>query len=221
MTDTIATRVSRLVAGSAHALLDRAESLAPEMAMAQNIREIEQVIDEVRSDLGKAEAAKHLAQRQIARLGAEHEELSGKLGFALEQARDDLATAAIARQTDIEDLLPVLQRSLDEQSAHSAELESFIVALNAKRRELSQALQAFQSAQVAVGSSVTGHSDRVARVEGAERAFGDVLARQSGFDLAQGGICRDAGKLHELAEMQRQHRIAERLAAAKAGRETR
>lgn len=221
MTDSISMRVSRLVAGGAHALLDRAESLAPEAAMAQSIREIEQVIDEVRGDLGKAEAGKHLAQRQIAKLKAEYEELSTKVGFAVAQGRDDLATAAIGRQTDIEDLLPVLQRSLEEQSARSAQLESFIIALNAKQRELNQALQSFQEVKTEVVDTAPAWSERVARVEGAERAFGDILARQGSLEMGKGGLCRDAAKLNELAEMQRRHRIAERLAAVKAGQETR
>lgn len=58
--------------------------------------------------IGKAEAAKHLAPSRIARLNSEHEKLTEQIEFAMTQARDDLASAAIARQTDIEDLLPVL-----------------------------------------------------------------------------------------------------------------
>ena len=87
MADSITTRVSRLIAGGAHALLDRAENMAPEASMAQSIREIEQVVDEVRGDLGRAEAAKHLALSQMARLNTEHEALSGQVEAALLSAR--------------------------------------------------------------------------------------------------------------------------------------
>ena len=46
MTDTIASRVTRVIGGSAHALLDAMENAAPEATMAQAIREVEAAIDE-------------------------------------------------------------------------------------------------------------------------------------------------------------------------------
>lgn len=220
MADSIATRVSRIISGSAHALLDKAEDLAPEAVMAQSIREIEQVVGEVRADLGKAEAARHLVLTQIAKLNAEHEQLNERVELAVAQDRDDLASAAIGRQTDIEDLLPVLQKSLDEQTERAKELESFIVALNAKKRELDQALTDYQAtlATQASGASPTGGPDRKARVEEAESSFSRVMARQTGAAGIVSGISSDAAKLKELAEMQRGNRIAERLAAVKATR---
>jgi phage shock protein A len=220
MADSIAIRVSRIISGSAHALLDKAENLAPEAVMAQSIREIEQVVGEVRADLGKAEAAKHLVLTQIAKLNAEHEQLDERVELAVAQQRDDLASAAIGRQTDIEDLLPVLQKSLDEQAERASELESFIVALNAKKRELDQSLADYQAtlAGQASGASPSGGSDRKSRVEEAESSFGRVMARQTGAAGIVSGVNSDAAKLKELAEMQRSNRIAERLAAVKATR---
>lgn len=219
MADTFATRVSRIIAGGAHALLDKAEGLAPEAVMSQAIREVEQVIAEVRVDLGKAEAAKHLVLSQMAKLNAEHEKLIEQIDAALARERDDLAEVAIGRQADIEDLLPVLQKSLDEQSERSKELESYIVALLAKKRELDQLSIDYQAslASPAVAPVAAGGDGRQARAAAAEAAFGRVLARQTGVALP-GGIDSEAGKLKELAEMQRGHRIAERLAALKATR---
>ena len=220
MTDTFATRVARIIAGGAHALLDKAEGLAPAAVMNQAIREIEQVIAEVRVDLGKAEAAKHLVLSQMAKLNTEHEKLGEQIDAALAHERDDLAKAAIGRQTDIEDLLPVLQKSLDEQSERSKELESYIVALLAKKRELDQLLLDYQAslASPAVTPTTGGEGDRQARADAAEAVFSRVLARQTGVALP-GGLDSEASKLKELAEMQRDHRIAERLAAFKATRD--
>ena len=221
MADTVANRVSRIIAGSAHALLDKVENLAPDAMMAQSIREIEQVIAEVRVDLGKAEAAKHLVLSQMAKLNGEHEELSGQVEAAIAQGRDDLASAAIGRQTDIEDLLPVLQKSLDEHTEHGKELESYVVALLAKRRELDQLRTDYQ-ASLASGSpsqSPAEGSDRQSRVEDAESSFGRVLARQTGVANLTSGAATEAAKLKELADMQRGLRIAERLAALKASRD--
>lgn len=221
MADTIAARVSRIIAGGAHALLDKAENVAPDAMMAQSIREIDQVTAEVRVDLGKAEAAKHLVLSQIARLNAEHEKLSEQIDTAVAQARDDLASAAIGRQADIEDLLPVLQKALDEQTERSKELESYVVALLAKKRELDQVLTDYQaslSAQSTTPSPGSG-SNRQARVDDAESSFSRILARQTGTTGIISGTSAEAGKLKELAEMQRSNRIAERLAAIKAAHE--
>ncbi|MDS4029899.1 MAG: PspA/IM30 family protein [Candidatus Contendobacter sp.] len=220
MADTFANRVARIIVGGAHALLDKAEDLAPEATMAQAIREIEQVIVEVRVDLGKAEAAKHLVLSRMAKLNAEHEKLSEQIDTALTLERDDLAKAAIGRQADIEDLLPVLQKALDEHAERGKELESYIVALLAKKRELDQALTDYQASlasQAASPLSGSG-SDRQTRVDDAESSFGRVMARQTGTSGIKPGLNDQAAKLKELADMQRGNRIAERLAALKAAR---
>lgn len=220
MAETIATRVARIIAGGAHALLDKAENLAPDAVMAQSIREVEQVVAEVRVDLGKAEAAKHLVLSQMAKLNGEHEKLAEQIETAVTNNRDDLAAAAIGRQADIEDLLPVLQKSLDEQTERSKELESYVVALLAKKRELDQVLGEYLATKPGQAGTpaAAGSPDRQARVDDAESSFGRVLARQTGAAGVATGMTADAGKLRELAEMQRTNRIAERLAAIKAVR---
>lgn len=220
MAETFATRVSRIIVGGAHALLDKAEDLVPEATMAQAIREIEQVVAEVRVDLGKAEAAKHLVLSRMAKLNAEHEKLGEHIDTALARERDDLAETAIGRQADIEDLLPVLQKSLDEHADRSRELESYIVALLAKKRELEQVLNDYQTSQASqTASPLPGSgSDRQARVDDAESSFGRVLVRQTGVTGLHAGLHNEASQLKELAELQRSNRIAERLVALKLAR---
>ncbi len=220
MAETLANRVSRLIVGSAHALLDKAENLAPEAVMAQSIREVEQVGSELRAELGKAEAGKHLVLSRLARLNGEHEKLAEQIDLAIAQERDDLASAAIARQTDIEDLLPVLQKSLDEQSEHATELESYIVALMAKKRELEQVLADYQASLVNTSATPASGSasERQNRIDDAEQSFARVLARQTGATGLVGGNMAETAKIRELADLQRNQRIAERLAAIKAAR---
>ena len=48
MADTLRMRVGRVIAGSAHALLDRIEDQAPEAIMEQAVREVDIVSDDVR-----------------------------------------------------------------------------------------------------------------------------------------------------------------------------
>lgn len=220
MSESIATRVARIIAGGTHALLDKAENIAPEAVMAQSIRDIEQVVGEVRLDLGKAEAAKHLVAAQIAKLHDEHAQLTGRIEAAISQQRDDLASAAIGRQADIEDYLPVLQKALDEQAGRAKDLASYILALLAKKRELEQVLAECQRHPAGSPDAPpqANATDRQARVDDAEAAFGRVLSRQLGVSGLTGATAEDAAKLKELAQLQRDHRIAERLAAAKLAR---
>ena len=217
MSDTITTRVARIIAGGTHALLDKAEDLAPDAIMAQSIREIEQIIGEIRLDLGKAEAAKHLVTLQITKLQEEHEKLSAQITTAVNQQRDDLAAVAIGRQTDIEDFLPVLQKSLGEQSERGTLLASYITALLAKKRELEQILNNYIATQSEPSktSPQTSISDKQSRLEDAENAFERILTRQLGVSGLQMGGLEDAAKLKELADLKRNNRIAERLAAIK------
>ncbi|UOO76223.1 PspA/IM30 family protein [Neisseria sp. Dent CA1/247] len=219
MSETLARRVGRLVSGGFHAIVDAAENLAPEAIMNESIREIERAVDEVRAELGKVLAQKHLAAKKMADESNRHEALSASLQAAVDAGRDDLAEAGIAEQMDIEARLPVLENTIADCAAQEKELEGFIAALQAKKREMQQQLQEWRAAQQssASSSSNAGGSDlnRVARdAEKSSNAFDRIMNRQnavhSSTDAAQ------LAKLKELEDLSRQNRIAERLAVLKA-----
>jgi phage shock protein A len=219
MTDSIATRVTRIVSGSVHALLDAVENAAPEAVMTQAIREVEQVTDEVRAELGKIEAAKHLVGTQISKLDNENENLHAHIETAIKQGRDELARAGVEKQLNIEDQMPVLQKSLAEQKERGNELEGYITALLAKKREMEQALQEFVSTRApsfAPGSSPAVRGSAHVRVDKANSAFDRVLARQTGVAGLSAGVASDAAKIKELQELHRNQRIDEKLAQLKA-----
>jgi len=219
MTDTIASRVTRVIGGSVHALLDAVENAAPEAIMAQAIREVDQAIDEVRSELGRVEAVKHLATSSLNKLNTQKETLGEQIDIAVSKGDETLARAGIAKQIDIDDQIPVLQRSLQDAMGRGSELEGYIAALLAKKREMESALQDFVAARAtAPGPSGANapSSTTQGKVERAGSAFDRVLARETGLAGATSGINPDAVKLRELQEMARTHRIDERLAALKA-----
>jgi phage shock protein A len=223
MTDTIASRVTRVIGGSVHALLDAVENAAPETAMAQAIREVDQALDEVRAELGRVEAVKHLATSGLNKLNTQNEGLAGQVEIAVAKGDEALARVGIAKQVDIEDQIPVLQRSLHDAIDRSKELEGYIAALLAKKREMEAALQDFISARAAASgvpgsSSSSGSGATQGKIERAGSAFDRVLARQTGIAGATSALDPNASKLHELQELARTHRIDERLAALKAGR---
>ena len=83
MTDSLRTRVSRVIAGGAHALLDKIENAAPVVALEQSVRELEQVTGDVRAELGLILANRHLAQQQHLRLNKEHDTIAMALTTAI------------------------------------------------------------------------------------------------------------------------------------------
>ena len=222
MSETLSRRVGRLVSGGFHALIDAAENLAPEAVMNESIREIERAVDEVRAELGKVLAQKHLAAKKMADESNRHEAIDANLQAAVAAGRDDLAEAGIAEQMDIEARLPVLENTIADCAAQEKELEGFIAALQAKKREMQQQLQDWHAAQQSMGTGKTagGNGSDLNRItrdaEKSGNAFDRVMGRQnsvhSSTDAAQ------LAKLKELEDLSRNNRIAERLAALKAGK---
>lgn len=220
MSETLSRRVGRLVSGGFHALIDAAENLAPEAVMNESIREIERAVDEVRAELGKVLAQKHLAAKKMADESNRHEAIDANLQAAVNAGRDDLAEAGIAEQMDIEARLPILENTIADCAAQEKELEGFIAALQAKKREMQQQLQDWRAAQQSMGTGKTAGGNgsdlnRIARdAEKSGNAFDRVMGRQnsvhSSTDAAQ------LAKLKELEDLSRNNRIAERLAALKA-----
>ena len=222
MSETLSRRVGRLVSGGFHALIDAAENLAPEAVMNESIREIERAVDEVRAELGKVLAQKHLAAKKMADESNRHEAIDANLQAAVDAGRDDLAEAGIAEQMDIEARLPILENTIADCAAQEKELKGFIAALQAKKREMQQQLQDWRAAQQSVGAGKAAGGNgsdlnRIARdAEKSGNAFDRVMGRQnsvhSSTDAAQ------LAKLKELEDLSRNNRIAERLAALKAGK---
>ncbi len=102
MKEKITGRVSRIISGGFNALLDAVENAAPEAVMEQALREIDEAIEEVRNELGKVIADKHMANSRLIQVNGKCEELAEKIERAVEENRDDLAEVAISQQLDIE-----------------------------------------------------------------------------------------------------------------------
>ncbi len=227
MSESLSSRVGRIVSGSVNALMSAVENASPEVVLEQAIHEIEGAVDDVRAELGRELAIKHLASARMMEENRRHEDLSEKIEMAIQEGREDLAEAAIAQQLDIEAQIPVLERTLAECGDREKELEGFIGALQAKRRQMREEHVAFAASRkkaardvaVAATGGTTGQgatSAAAARAEKATSAFDRVLEANSGVPAAAGGHLDTAAKLQELENLARQHRIQERIAATKA-----
>ena len=153
-----------------------------------------------------------------------HEDLSEKIELAVKEERDDLAEAAISQQIDIEAQIPILEATINDCGSNEKELEGYITALQAKKREMKEELRQFRdsmkesiissSASSDAGGEVSSGVERT--VAKAESAFERIAEKATG--VPAGGRTADrqtATKLAELEEIARKNRIQERLAAIK------
>lgn len=219
MTDSLKTRVGRVIAGGMHALIDHLENQVPDAVMEQSVREANAVIDEVRHELGVVSANRHLAQQQHAHLNGQHERLAAQIGQALAQDREDLARAAVARQLDIEAQIPVLETTLADHARQENELQGYVAALLAKKRDMQEALAEFRKSRSGAAAAAPSANPAAQHLDAVTAVFDRLYQRQTGLaGTARGGSPQQAAQLQELDELVRQHKIAERLAQLRAGK---
>lgn len=211
-------------------MLDAVENLAPETVMQEAIREIDSALDDIRTELGRVIANKHLASKRIAEENNKHDALIDQLELALAESRDDLATAVIAKQLDIEAQIPVLERAVIEAAEKEKELEGYILALQAKRREMQEELASYRESRKEMAerldpsdltvSDSSGNS-AAAKVARATSAFERVVEKQTGIQAGRAKPnAEQERQLAELESIARKNRIQERLLVAKTGLKT-
>lgn len=220
MAESLSRRVGRIISGTVNSVVDSVENMTPDVVMEQAIREVDSAIDEVRTELGRVIAARHLASDRLANESKRHEDLSEKIRVALAEGREDLAEAAIAKLMDIEAQIPVIESSISESKERGTELERYVEALKARRREMRDELKAFRAAAEestrSEGDSPSGSTDRAAAaVDRAGDAFERVMSSNIGLSSGDPVDAETAKKLAELDDLARENRIKERLAAFK------
>ncbi|HEY7385196.1 MAG TPA: PspA/IM30 family protein [Beijerinckiaceae bacterium] len=223
MSESMSRRVARLVSGGMNAMVDAFESMAPEAVMEQAIREVDEAIDDIRAELGRIIANKHLATRRLAEKNGRHEELSAQIEIAVANKRDELAETAIAAQLDLEAQFPVLERSITDAAERERELGGYIAALQARKREMQGELQAFRDSRRQPATGLQGAEPAAPAEHGAaisadraRAAFDRVLTRQTGLPASSRGDLSSGVNLQELERLTQQNRVQERLAAVKA-----
>ena len=117
MKNSLFSRISKIISANVNSILDGIENSNPTAVMGQAIDEIESAVDEVRDELAKVVATKHLANKQLIQKNNSLEQLAKNIETALSENREDLAQAAVAEQLDIEDKLPILEKTLHDCQA--------------------------------------------------------------------------------------------------------
>jgi phage shock protein A len=212
MKNTLFRRISKIVSANVNSILDTIENTNPEAVMKQAIQEVEDVIEDVRVELREAVASKYLANKQLLQKNNSLEELAGQIEIALKEDREDLAEAAISKQLDIEDQLPILEKTLHDCQEEEKELEGYLNALKSKVKEMNHDLNMLNAVNDEVESSSSKNSDVEMRVVRAESSFDQVFQTASELKGVNGrtGI-KQEGQLQELEALERQNRIKERM----------
>ena len=220
MSEALTQRVKRLISGSANMFVAAMEDAAPEMVMEEAIREVDKAIDDIRAELGQILTRQYHASQRIAAENQRHEELVEKIRIALKEKREDLAESGVERLLDIEAQIPLLETVLTETRETQEELEGYISALQARRREMQEEFDDFRAAGNGVASKLKAsaastHDDQIhRRVDKASQSFERVMERAGGFRRSGSTMDRKtAAMTAELEELARRNRVSERLAA--------
>jgi len=221
MKERITGRVGRIISGGFNALLDAVENVAPESVLAQALREVDEAIDEVRTELGTTIANKHLANSRLMQVNQKCEDFNEKIELAVKENRDDLAEAAISQQLDIEAQIPILETQISDLSSTEKELEGYIAALQGKKREMKEELRLFKASRneskTSDDISLQKKGNNIeSKVNKAESAFERIIENTTGISTGIAATDRQtAAALNELEDMTRKNRIQERLATIK------
>jgi phage shock protein A len=220
MSESLASRVKRLVSGSANMIVTAVESLAPELVMEEAIREVDKAIDDVRAELGQVMTRQYHATRRLAGENKKHEELSESIKVALNEGREDLAEAGVGKLLDIEAQIPVLEAAIGETREAQAELEGYVAALRGRKSEMKEELREYRASQkeaAANGGDGSGPkgSDTERRVEKASEAFDRAMEIGGGIGGGDAPDRKSAALNAELESLARKNRVSERLAQFK------
>ena len=218
MKEGITSRVGRVIAGGAHKIVDLLENSAPKTVLEEAIREIDGLIYELRSELGKLVAKKHLTISRLKDENSRHQELSSKIELAIREKREDLAEVAIAKQLDIEVQIPILENTIRECTESGKKFEEYITALQAKKRQMQEEFKAYCKSQSEANvirnsgkNSATGINKVDTKVACAESVFDRVLEKNA-FSFCD---MENESQLAELEDLSRKNRIKERLETIK------
>lgn len=220
MSESLLGRVARLVGGTFTTMLDAAENAAPEVVARQAIEEIDAAIDEVRTEIGRKQANRHNANRELSSLNNRAEELTAQIRTALDQGREDLAQSGTHELLGIEDRIPIIEGLVASTQEEEQALSRYLSGLRSKRDEMKKDLDTIrernavnQAGVSSTESAATQGSSLERRVEKASDAVARVKSSVTG--VPGGSENSSSADRAELEELHRKHRIEERLAALK------
>lgn len=218
MAESIFARVNRLLSARIEDSVDAMERTNSDVIMREAIREVDRVIDAVRSDQQEAMTRRLQSAKQHEIIAAKSIELTEKARFALNEGREDLAEAALHRQVDLEGQIERLKQVQANARQEEARLEESLSALHSRKQQMQEALATFMIARSEASIGGDGGFDRQFAVErkvnNAEAAFDRAMTGGGGAGFSR----EDSDAITRVAEidgLQKNKTVADRLAALK------
>lgn len=214
MNDSIASRIGRIIAGTAHSIVSKIEGLSKESVLEQALKELDGALNEVKAELGLVNAQKYQVSKSMTRLNNEHSILDEQVADAYKAGRMDLVESALARQTDIEDQLPALEAQLGRLSEQEKEHSQAITGLVAKRNEIEDELcEAHLASTNHADDELEADGEILRKAEDTKDTVSRVVNRTSGLKRngSFGPSDGESAKLVELANLGRKAKIEAKL----------
>ena len=220
MSETLISRVMRIISGNVEDGVDAIETHQAESVMREAIREIDRTIADVKAEARTANGNRLLARKRQEMTNAKFAELTEKAQIAISENRDDLAEAALSRQLDLEAQIPFLKKAEESCQKTSDELNGFMEALLGRKAEMGAELDTFIEMHktpnfASLGTEAANENKLEMRADNAVEAFDRVLKSSN---AAVGYTTSDRKTVQQLGELNsfiREKRISERLADLK------
>lgn len=215
MKDTLFGRISRIITANLDSLITNLEKQNPDAIMLHAINEVEAIIDDVREELGKVLASKHIATKELAHKSQLHEDLTARIEIALEKGEEELAKAGITEQLDIEAQIPIIEKTITDCVEEENTLNSYIQALKAKVNEMKIKMSQLNDIKEENQSNKNTFGPNTKKLENAENTFERIFSNPSNIKSISNKNLEQKAKLQDLERLERDNRIAERLASYK------
>ena len=214
---TIFSRMADIINSNLNALLDKAED--PEKMVRLIIKEMEDVLVEVRSTAARAIADRKELQRRQDWHGAEADEWQRKAEVAVERDRDDLAKRALLERNKARDATESYGRELQLIDETLARLNGDISALQAKIKDAKAQQNAIAvrgraaKTRLGVRRQLNDHDvdEAMRRFEKFERKMDDIEGEVESYDLGQKTLA------DEIADLEKGDLIEDQLQELKDG----
>jgi len=220
MSETLISRVMRIVSGNIHDSMDAIETHEAEAVMREALREIERTVSDIKTEARVANGNRLLAKKRQEMTDKKLSELTDKARIAIGENRDDLAEAALSRQLDLEAQLPILKKAEESAEKTTEELEGFMSALTGRKSEMEAELESFIEMRNAPAFNIDGvepanENKLSSRTDEAIEAFDRALKASNASVGYTGTDQKTAAQIGEIDQIIRKNRISERLAALK------